>query len=253
MNQISFPHARVLGARGVNKSYTVGKVRTQVLFDVDVGVEAGQLTLINGPSGCGKSTLLAVLSGLTAPDAGEVEALGEQIWRLKPAQRDAFRLANTGFVFQGFNLFSALTAIEQVAFTLECMEIGAREAMSRAREVLESVGLGPRMHLRPMELSGGEKQRVAIARALAKRPRLLFADEPTSALDSHNGLAVVTLLREIAHQQGAAVLCVTHDPRLLTFADRILRMEDGRIIADERPVAPESPSKLSLEVAQHDH
>ena len=132
MNQISFPQARVLGARGVNKSYTVGKVRTQVLFDVDVGVEAGQLTLINGPSGCGKSTLLAVLSGLTAPDAGEVEALGEQIWRLKPAQRDAFRLANTGFVFQGFNLFSALTAIEQVAFTLECMEIGAREAMSRA-------------------------------------------------------------------------------------------------------------------------
>lgn len=226
---------RALEARGVGKSYTVGKVRTQVLFGVDVEVEAGQLTLVVGPSGCGKSTLLAILSGLTAPDQGEVTALDKALWRLKPAQRDAFRLAHTGFVFQGFNLFGALTALEQVAFTLECMDVRSAEAMDRARAALEAVGIGPRMHLRPMELSGGEKQRVAIARALAKQPKLLFADEPTSALDSHNGLAVVGLLRDIALRQGAAVLCVTHDPRLLAFADRILRMEDGRIVADERP------------------
>ena len=232
MAKISSP---AIAAHGVSKSYTVGKVRTQVLFDLDVAVEPGRLTLVAGPSGCGKSTLLAILSGLTAPDSGEVRALGTPLWNLKPALRDAFRLEHTGFVFQGFNLFSALTAVEQVAFSLECMEVRSAEALSRARTALEAVGLGSRMHLRPMELSGGEKQRVAIARALAKQPQLLFADEPTSALDSQNGLAVVQLLRDIAHGQGAAVLCVTHDPRLLSFADRILRMEDGRIVADERP------------------
>lgn len=231
-----------ISARGVSKSYTVGKVRTQVLFDVDVTVEPGCLTLVAGPSGCGKSTLLAILSGLTAPDTGEVRVLDRPLWSLKASQRDAFRLEHTGFVFQGFNLFNALTAVEQVAFTLECMQVRSSDAMARARTALEAVGLGPRMHLRPMELSGGEKQRVAIARALAKQPQLLFADEPTSALDSQNGLAVVGLLREIAHNQGAAVLCVTHDPRLLSFADRILRMEDGRIVADERPDPAAAPS-----------
>lgn len=241
--------APAIEARGLSKSYTVGKVRTQILFDLDVAVEPGRLTLVAGPSGCGKSTLLAILSGLTPPDEGEVQALGKALSTLKPAERDAFRLKHTGFVFQGFNLFAALTAVEQVAFTLECMQIGSAEALARARQALEAVGLGARMHLRPVELSGGEKQRVAIARALAKQPRLLFADEPTSALDSENGLAVTGLLREIAHQQGAAVLCVSHDPRMFSFADRILRMEDGRIVGDERPQSSASAPLISLEDA----
>ncbi|APR53914.1 ABC transporter ATP-binding protein [Sphingomonas koreensis] len=224
-----------IDAREVSKSYTVGQVRTQILFGVSVSVMPGELTLVVGPSGCGKSTLLAILSGLTLPDQGEVDALGNPICRMKAGARDAFRLANTGFVFQGFNLFNALTAEEQVAYVLQCMKVKPAEARQRARAALEAVGLGPRMRLRPFELSGGEKQRVAIARALAKQPRILFADEPTSALDSHNGHAVIALLRDIAHNQGAAVLCVTHDPRLLSFADRIIHMEDGRIIRDERP------------------
>ena len=227
--------APAIDARAIAKSYTVGHVRTQILFNVSVTVTPGELTLVAGPSGCGKSTLLAILSGLTQPDQGEVHTLGEPIWEMKANVRDAFRLAHTGFVFQGFNLFNALTAEEQVAYVLQCMKVKPAEAMQRARTALDAVGLGARMHLRPLELSGGEKQRVAIARALAKQPRLLFADEPTSALDSHNGHAVIALLRDIAHNQGAAVLCVTHDPRLLGFADRIIHMEDGRIIGDERP------------------
>lgn len=236
-----------IDAHGIAKSYTVGQVETQILFDIDVQVKPGELTLVAGPSGCGKSTLLAILSGLTQPDRGDVETLGTAIWRLTSGQRDAFRLAHTGFVFQGFNLFNALTAEEQVAYVLQCMKLKPAEARARARTALDAVGLGARMHLRPMELSGGEKQRVAIARALAKQPKLLFADEPTSALDSHNGHAVIALLRDIAHNQGAAVLCVTHDPRLLGFADRIIRMEDGRIIGDERP-APRPTAPQTSEV-----
>lgn len=227
--------ASAIAAHAISKSYTVGSVRTQILFDISVAIAPGELTLVVGPSGCGKSTLLAILSGLTQPDRGEVETLGENIWQLRNDARDAFRLAHTGFVFQGFNLFNALTAEEQVAYVLERMKVKPADAAERARAALDAVGLGARMNLRPLELSGGEKQRVAIARALAKRPRLLFADEPTSALDSHNGHAVIALLRDIAHNHGAAVLCVTHDPRLLGFADRIIRMEDGRIIGDERP------------------
>jgi putative ABC transport system ATP-binding protein len=227
--------AAAIDAHAISKSYTVGQVRTQILFGVSVSIRPGELTLVVGPSGCGKSTLLAILSGLTPPDQGEVHTLGQPLSRMKASSRDAFRLANTGFVFQGFNLFNALTAEEQVAYVLQCMKVKPAAAMKRARTALEAVGLGPRMKLRPFELSGGEKQRVAIARALAKQPRILFADEPTSALDSHNGHAVIALLRDIAHNQGAAVLCVTHDPRLLSFADRIIHMEDGRIIGDERP------------------
>jgi putative ABC transport system ATP-binding protein len=222
-------------ASKLSKSYTVGRITTQVLFSVDVDVRAGELTLLVGPSGCGKSTLLALLSGLTRPDTGTVETLGQSLWSLGARERDRFRLQNTGFIFQGFNLFAALNAVEQVAFVLEKMGLPARQARQRAMQALDAVGLTPRAHLRPAELSGGEKQRVAIARALAKHPKLLFADEPTSSLDKTNGLAVVELLRRIARFDGAATLCVTHDPRLLTFADRILRMEDGRIVSDERP------------------
>jgi putative ABC transport system ATP-binding protein len=222
-------------ATNLSKSYKVGSIVTQVLFDVSACVAPGELTLLVGPSGCGKSTLLALLSGLTQPDEGQVTALGQKVWSLSSKARDTFRLENVGFIFQGFNLFGALTATEQVAWVLERMGIRSSDAQQQAEEALNTVGLAQRGHLRPSELSGGEKQRVAIARALAKRPKLLFADEPTSALDSKNGLAVVELLHRIAHDEGAATLCVTHDPRLLAYADRILTMEDGRIVNDERP------------------
>lgn len=214
--------------------YTSGKLRAEILRGLSLEVEAERLTLIAGPSGCGKSTLLSILSGLQRPDAGSVVALGEDLFRGDRYARDRFRLQHTGFVFQGFNLFSALTALEQVMLPLGYMGVDDRAAEARGRAALEEVGLGARMHLLPAELSGGEKQRVAIARALVKQPQLLFADEPTSALDAANGQIVIDTLRRIAHEHATTVLCVSHDPRLVDHADRVLEMEDGKILNDRR-------------------
>jgi putative ABC transport system ATP-binding protein len=221
-----------LSARGIAKAYRIGKVRQQVLKNVDFDAYHGQMTMIMGPSGSGKSTLLATLSGLLRPDEGEVHALGESLWSQKPHKVDRFRLRHCGFIFQGFNLFPALDATAQVVQVLRYCGLGRREAHARATEVLEAVGLGQRLRQRPAELSGGENQRVAIARALAKSPALLFADEPTSALDSANGQTIIRLLHEAARERGAAILVVTHDSRLAAHADRIIHMEDGKIMDD---------------------
>ncbi|MBZ0221727.1 MAG: ABC transporter ATP-binding protein [Dokdonella sp.] len=228
-------------AESISKSFVTGSVRAEVLRDLSIEIEAAELSLVSGPSGCGKSTLLAILSGLLHPDAGRVIALGEDLGRMSAPALERFRLQHTGFVFQGFNLFPALSALEQVMLPLDYLGYDSARARRRAQSVLEEVGLGPRMSLRPRELSGGEKQRVAIARALAKEPQLLFADEPTSALDAANGQIVIDTLHRIARAHGATVLCVSHDPRLITHADRVLAMEDGKILSDRRvrPVAAE--------------
>ena len=224
--------ALALQARGLAKAYRIGKLRQDVLKDVDFHARAGEVTMVMGPSGSGKSTLIAALSGLMRPDDGEVMALGESLWTKKARLVDRFRLDHCGFIFQGFNLFSALDATQQVVQVLRYCGLGRREAHARAIEALESVGLGARLRQKPAELSGGEKQRVAIARALAKKPALIFADEPTSALDSTNGQVVIRLLHEAARTRGAAVVVVTHDSRLEAHADRIIHMEDGRILED---------------------
>ncbi|MEO6968079.1 MAG: ABC transporter ATP-binding protein [Rhodanobacteraceae bacterium] len=224
--------AHALVATDLHMGYTSGKVRTEILRGLSLSIDSGKLTLISGPSGCGKSTLLSILSGLQRPDAGGVIALGEDLWRGDKRALDRFRLVHTGFVFQGFNLFPALTALEQVMLPLGYLDIDDANAVLRARTALEEVGLGARTRLRPAELSGGEKQRVAIARALVKQPQLLFADEPTSALDAANGQIVIDTLRRIAHAHSTTVLCVSHDPRLVTHADRVLEMEDGAILGD---------------------
>jgi len=224
--------APALQARGLSKAYRIGKLRQQVLKDVDFHARAGEVTMVMGPSGSGKSTLIAALSGLMRPDDGEVMALGESLWTKKARLVDRFRLDHCGFIFQGFNLFSALDATQQVVQVLRYCGLGRREAHARAIEALESVGLGARLRQKPAELSGGEKQRVAIARALAKKPALIFADEPTSALDSTNGQVVIRLLHEAARTRSAAVVVVTHDARLEAHADRIIHMEDGRILED---------------------
>ena len=223
-----------LVAERLSKSFVSGTLRVDVLRDLSVAVEPGELTLVSGPSGCGKSTLLAILSGLLRTDGGRTFALGQELARLSPRELERFRLQHTGFVFQGFNLFPALTALEQVALPLGYLGLGDAHAQRRARAALEEVGLGARMSLRPAELSGGEKQRVAIARALAKEPQLLFADEPTSALDAANGQIVIDTLHRIARTHGATVLCVSHDQRLIAHADRVLAMEDGKILSDRR-------------------
>jgi len=230
-----------LQARGVTKSFESGRVRSTVLHDLTLDMRSGELTLISGPSGCGKSTLLAILSGLQRPDSGQVTALGQDLGQLDIRALERFRLLHTGFVFQGFNLFPALNAVEQVELPLSYLGLAPREARRRAVASLEEVGLGPRMRLRPSELSGGEKQRVAIARALAKEPELLFADEPTSALDAANGQTIIDILHRIARAHGTTVLCVSHDPRLVGHADRVLAMEDGRILSDRsQPSLPDA-------------
>jgi len=226
-----------LEALAVSKSFLSGVVQVPVLRGLSLAVYPGELTLVSGPSGCGKSTLLALMSSLQAPDAGQVRALGEDLSTFGRTARERFRLLHTGFIFQGFNLFPALTALEQVQLPLGYLGKGKRESLALAQNALEEVGLSHRATMRPAQLSGGEKQRVAIARAIAKGPSLLFADEPTSALDAENGQRVVNILHRFAREHQATVLCVSHDPRLVRHADRVVGMEDGGIRSDRRQVA----------------
>jgi putative ABC transport system ATP-binding protein len=227
----------VLAGTGLSKSFGKRGKALRILEDLDIALPRGALSLVKGPSGCGKSTLLAILAGLTAPDAGQVHALGQEIWALRPAARDAFRLRHMGFVFQGSILFPALRAHEQIELVLGHMGIAPQVARERALSALEDVGLGPRAGLRPEALSGGEKQRVAIACALAKAPQIIFADEPTSALDTENSELVSRHLRRLASEHGVTVICVTHDDRLSRWADRIYHMRAGRIDRIETGVA----------------
>lgn len=231
-----------IAARDVRRSFSTGSVRQDVLKGVSIDIHAGELTLIMGPSGSGKTTLLAILSGLLKPDSGTIEALGIAITALAPAHLERFRLDHCGFVFQGFNLFAALTALEQVELVLKYIGVGADDARARSERALAEVDLMPQAHKRPAALSGGQKQRVAIARSLVKDPYLIFADEPTSALDGVSGGIVTALLHRAARERNAAVIVVTHDHRLLPHADRVIHLEDGRITRDERPrPAPAGP------------
>lgn len=220
-----------LSAARLEKAFRTGKIKTPVLRGVDLTVAEGEIALVMGPSGSGKSTMLAAISGLLKPDSGQVVALGQDLWRLKKKKIDKFRLENCGFIFQGFNLFSALNARQQVETVLKYAGYSTGERRRAAEKALIEVGLEARMRQKPSELSGGEKQRVAIARALAKNPKLIFADEPTSALDGKNGSNVMELLRRSAKSHGASVLCVTHDVRLAAYADRIITIEDGQILS----------------------
>ena len=222
-------------AKGLVKRFKSGKAFIEVLKNVDFDARHGDLTMVMGPSGSGKSTLIAALSGLLRPEEGKVSALdSDDLWRMSSGKIDKFRLDHCGFIFQGFNLFPALSALQQVEIVLKFQGLSKSQARKQAMITLKEVGLGHRLHQRPSILSGGEKQRVAIARALAKNPQILFADEPTSALDGENGQIVIQLLRRAATQHGAAVICVTHDPRLEAWADRVIKIEDGIIISDER-------------------
>jgi putative ABC transport system ATP-binding protein len=186
-----------------------------------------------GPSGSGKTTLLAILSGLLKPDNGKVVALGQDIWALNERERENFRLKHCSFIFQGYNLFASLTARQQLEIVAQWGDgISSREARKKADEILDVLGLLKKAHLRPGELSGGEKQRVAIGRALIKNPDFCFADEPTSALDWAHGEQVIDILRSTAHDRGCTVLIVAHDARVIPYADKIFYLEDGKMIDD---------------------
>ena len=223
-----------LKAHALRRSFGDGASRRVALADVSFELRPGEFSLLMGPSGSGKSTLLAILSGLLAPDSGQVLAMDRgrevDVWKLPESAREEFRLRHTGFIFQGYNLFPALTAVQQLEIVLRWgQELSQAEARKQSAAILERLGLGPQMHKRPAQLSGGEKQRVAIGRALVKNPTFLFADEPTSALDWENGQQVVELLRAAAHDRGASIFVVTHDHRLLPFVDVAYHLEDGHI------------------------
>ena len=234
-------------SHNISKSFVTGKICQHVIKDISLEIHPGELTLVVGPSGSGKSTLLSMMSGLLRPDVGHVLALDTDLWTLTDEAIDKFRLQHCGFVFQGFNLFGSLTACENVILPLQYVGIKGVDAERRARQALDEVGLGPRSHQRPAELSGGEKQRVAIARAPVKNPQFIFADEPTSALDRANGQIVIDLLKRIANEHGATVLGVTHDPRLLSHADRVIQLEDGVITKDEKS------NRYAIPVQESDH
>ena len=194
-----------LQARRLVRAFGEGDETTVALRDVSIDLFPGQIALLMGPSGSGKTTLLAVLSGLMRPDSGHVVTLGHDLWRLTDREREQFRLRHCGFIFQGYNLFPALTARQQIEMVLRWGQGASKtEARKRTDEMLDLLGLTKKAELRPQQLSGGEKQRVAIGRALVKRPAFCFADEPTSALDWHTGEHVIEQLRNAAHDRGAA-------------------------------------------------
>ena len=220
-----------IALQGLNHWYGKGDTRRQVLQGIDLCVAPGEVVLLTGPSGCGKTTLLTLVGALRQVQDGSVQVLGRQLTGASQGQRQQLR-RSIGMIFQGHNLLRCLTAEQNVQMGSDLLPgLGYRARRDQAREWLRAVGLGDELHKLPHDLSGGQKQRVAIARALAAHPRLLLADEPTAALDSRTGREVVELLQRLARDQGCAVLMVTHDPRILDIADRLVRMEDGRLKA----------------------
>ena len=214
----------------ITKNYGTGDARVTALRGVDLEVRRGELLMLVGPSGCGKTTLISVITAILDQDSGECEVLGRDLQHMNQSERAHFRGVSIGFVFQLFNLLPALTAIENVAIPLLINGLSWRRAEVRAREALKTVGLGVRLSARPTQLSGGQQQRVAIARALVHDPKLIVCDEPTSNLDHETGRSMMEILQGIAKRPDRALIVVTHDTRIFEFADRIARMDDGRII-----------------------
>lgn len=218
----------------LTKTYSEGAASVPALRGVDLEVDAGELVMLVGPSGSGKTTLLSIMGCILSPSSGSVRIDGKEAGNLSERELPHIRLKHIGFVFQGFNLFPTLSAGENVELMLDLKGIRGGPAKKRSLELLEQVGLAEKYNSFPSDLSGGQKQRVAIARALAGDPQIVLADEPTAALDSHTGRNVMEMMRSLAHERGRAVVIVTHDSRVMEFADRTVRIEDG-VIAKKRP------------------
>jgi putative ABC transport system ATP-binding protein len=224
----------ILEAANVTKDLGSGAAKVAALKGVSLALSGGELTLLMGPSGSGKTTLLSILGCMLTPTEGTVRVRQHSTAGLDPEELARLRRDHVGFVFQSFHLFPTLSTTDNVRLALDVRGEPRRAAKVRSREALAKVGLTHKIKAYPRELSGGEQQRVAIARAIVGNPSIILADEPTAALDGANGQAVMKLLAELARERGHAVLIVTHDPRLLPFADRVVHIEDGRIIAEER-------------------
>jgi putative ABC transport system ATP-binding protein len=222
-----------ISVRGVTKIFNEGANPVPVLHGVNLDVSKGEVVLLMGPSGSGKTTLLSIMGCILRATSGSVRIAGTEVANLSERDLPGIRLRHIGFVFQGFNLFPTLTVGENVELTLDLKGVRGLQANNEARQLLERVGLAGKYATFPSDLSGGQKQRVAIARALAGSAEIILADEPTAALDGHTGRGVMQMMHDLAHNNGRAVVVVTHDSRVLEFADRIVRMEDGQIIPAE--------------------
>jgi len=224
----------ILEARHVSKRLGRGAGEVHAVKDVSLELKTGELTLLMGPSGSGKTTLLSMLGCMLSPTSGTVHVSGRSTEGAGSQELACLRREHIGFIFQTYHLFPTLTATENVQLALDVRGEPADVARKAAQDALVRVGLRQKLRSYPRELSGGEQQRVAIARALVSGPSAILADEPTAALDTENGQAVMGILSDIAKEHGRGVLVVTHDTRLLPFADRILNIEDGRIVREER-------------------
>lgn len=219
----------VIKIENLNHFFGQGQLRKQVLFDISLEINAGEIIIMTGPSGSGKTTLLTLVGGLRSAQEGSLRVLGRELCGASAGKLVQARRSN-GYIFQAHNLHGSLTAVQNVRMGLELHKgISPSQMYTRSVEMLDMVGLGHRINYYPDDLSGGQKQRVAIARALVSHPKIVLADEPTAALDSKSGRDVVNMMQTLAKEQGCTILLVTHDNRILDIADRIVHMEDGKL------------------------
>jgi putative ABC transport system ATP-binding protein len=231
MTKTATATAKVLSVSGVSKVFEEGSLRVEVLKGITLDVAPGEIVALEGPSGSGKTTLLSIMGCILTPSTGEVRIAGETVPMQRPQRLREVRRRSIGFVFQQYNLFPALTALENVEYALNVKGTTGRAAHAEAVRVLERVGLGDRLDFLPRDLSGGQKQRVAIARALAGAPPVILADEPTANLDTAAGTQILELFRDLAKTESKAVVIVTHDPKVRAVADRVVGIRDGRLAA----------------------
>jgi putative ABC transport system ATP-binding protein len=222
----------ILEGRALSRTYRLGAARIRAVADVDLGVSAGELVVLQGPSGSGKTTLINLLGLLDRPDGGQVFLDGRPVGDLDEAAVSDLRRDRLGFVFQSFNLIPVLSASENVEYPMALRQIGPQERRRRAHGLLARVGLQGKEDVRPDLLSGGERQRVAIARAIANEPRVVLADEPTANLDSATAGEVLHLMRELTDERGLAIVVATHDPRVVARARRVVTLSDGRVVGE---------------------
>ncbi|PHJ64200.1 ABC transporter [Nostoc linckia z18] len=219
----------VISIQNLDHYFGHSSLRKQVLSHINLEINAGEIVIMTGPSGSGKTTLLTLVGGLRSTQSGSLQVLGQELCGASAQELVQVRRHN-GYIFQAHNLHRSLTALQNVKMALELHKhIGLKNMRTRSAQMLEQVGLGKHLHYYPDQLSGGQKQRVAIARALVSHPQIILADEPTAALDSQSGRDVVNLMQKLAKEQGCSILMVTHDNRILDIADRIVRMEDGKL------------------------
>ncbi|TBR61247.1 ABC transporter [Westiellopsis prolifica IICB1] len=224
----------VISIQHLNHYYGKGGLKRQILFDINLEINSGEIVLMTGPSGSGKTTLLSLIGGLRSVQEGSLKFLGRELYRASQTKLVSIR-RSIGYIFQAHNLLEFLTARQNVQMAVELNKnISQKEAIAKAESILRAVGLGQRINYYPDSLSGGQKQRIAIARALVNNPALVLADEPTAALDKQSGRDVVELMQRLAKEQGTSILLVTHDNRILDIADRIVEMEDGILVRQSK-------------------